>query len=382
MRHWTMVWLPVILYFLVACPILIWSVATFPIHEALPTIGFLAAGLILRSARLNLGGGSFRPTVTAILDASMVLLPIPATILLHGCLALVLSASPRRPLHRTLFNIANFVVLTWVGAALFQYLILVLPATAEFRLLAAALAMLSRFLLNNFFLHVKLASEEGRLVWAALSESLFKDSWASVFLRLVALLILLAYPFAGVWSLAPVVPLMLIFNGVVQFYSQREVLMRQARTDGLTGAYNRSAWDEDAVALASLPGPTMLAVVDMNHLKLLNDKLGHLEGDRAIRDLTHRLSAAVADVGSVYRYGGDEFVVLIPSASKLDSHVIALHRALSEFSRESAVRAIPASASIGIAVAPEDGTTVEELFAVADARMYQHKKSRGLERAE
>ena len=97
---------------------------------------------------------------------------------------------------------------------------------------------------------------------------------------------------------------------------QRRVLQRQAFRDGLTGVLNRLRLDADLSALVQKSvryGRTFcLALLDVDRFKAFNDTCGHVAGDAALRAVADVLSAQVRDVDEVYRYGGEEFVLLLP----------------------------------------------------------------------
>jgi GGDEF domain-containing protein len=93
-------------------------------------------------------------------------------------------------------------------------------------------------------------------------------------------------------------------------------LRAEARTDSLTGCANRFALSEDlarTVSSASRSGVDVsVAMVDLNGLKAINDTRGHVAGDLALQSLVENLSAVLRDADTLYRFGGDEFVVIAP----------------------------------------------------------------------
>ncbi|MHC4414229.1 MAG: sensor domain-containing diguanylate cyclase [Planctomycetota bacterium] len=108
--------------------------------------------------------------------------------------------------------------------------------------------------------------------------------------------------------------------------SRRE-LAKEALTDGLTGIGNRKHFDQELTvrfeqAMADR-GRLGLILVDVDRFKLLNDTHGHPAGDRALTELAGRLREGVQDAGLVCRYGGEEFAIIMPSASRVEAAMTA-----------------------------------------------------------
>jgi diguanylate cyclase (GGDEF)-like protein len=156
-------------------------------------------------------------------------------------------------------------------------------------------------------------------------------------------------------------------------------IRHQARHDALTGLSNREALHDDlATALGGLGDGDRAAVllVDLDRFKEVNDSLGHDAGDELLREIAARL-ADVADGALVSRLGGDEFAVVVPRTNPHEALAIghAMRRAIEA---PWSIRDIPISvdASIGIALAPEDGSDVSQLIRRADVAMYAAKRAR------
>jgi diguanylate cyclase (GGDEF)-like protein len=153
-------------------------------------------------------------------------------------------------------------------------------------------------------------------------------------------------------------------------------------TDDTTGLYNvRHLYDvltRELDLARNRRVPVSLAFLDLDRFKLVNDAHGHLVGSLVLAQTGQRLRELSRAHDLCFRYGGDEFVILMPSTEAEEAlrHVQSLHRALleSEF-RISPGLALSVSASVGVATAPCDGKTVHAVLGAADSRMYAVKTS-------
>ncbi|WP_426390489.1 GGDEF domain-containing protein [Variovorax sp. R-27] len=153
-----------------------------------------------------------------------------------------------------------------------------------------------------------------------------------------------------------------------------------ATRDPLTGALNRRAvLDACGAVFASGRRRMALLMVDLDHFKDINDRFGHQMGDAVLREAVGRMQRAIGDKGLLGRYGGEEFVVLLPDVGKAEAMDIAarLKQNIDEpFPADSPMAAVGSMAvSIGVA-ASESGTGsigVDDVLALADAALYRAK---------
>lgn len=144
----------------------------------------------------------------------------------------------------------------------------------------------------------------------------------------------------------------------------------EVRSDPLTGLQNRRGLDDALAAQFALMSrygtPFSVAILDIDHFKQINDREGHLHGDRILRSLAHLLQESVRETDIVARYGGEEFVVVMPQTD-LEGVCIFAERLRRKVERETSV-----TLSGGVAVAL-DGDSAETLLARADAALYAAK---------
>ena len=154
-----------------------------------------------------------------------------------------------------------------------------------------------------------------------------------------------------------------------------------AHHDQLTGLANRTLFSEhfEQAAGHALRTGTKLAlcVLDLDGFKAINDTHGHPQGDQLLCEVAKRLKESVRSSDTVCRIGGDEFVILFSDLQKTDAVTALIQKTLEcfdpRFNLEGTLHSI--SASIGVAVFPEDGDDFSTLFEHADAAMYFAKES-------
>ncbi len=160
-------------------------------------------------------------------------------------------------------------------------------------------------------------------------------------------------------------------------YRQRyEALLRQTGHDALTGLFDRGRFEREGPRELRAAGegrPTSLLVIDVDHFKAINDRHGHAVGDEALRRIARELDAATRTDDRVYRYGGEEFIVLCQGLPHSAAVLAAERLRLGVSSLSIDDIAEPITVSIGVATAPEDGGDLRALFAVADQRLYRAK---------
>lgn len=158
-------------------------------------------------------------------------------------------------------------------------------------------------------------------------------------------------------------------------------LQDQAMRDPLTGLYNRRYLDEmlqrEVTRARRENYPVSLAMIDLDHFKRVNDTYGHQTGDRLLQLLGAMLQAKARDTDIPCRYGGEEFVLLLPGLSQTIARERAEQwlEAFSALATEHGGREIRTTLSIGLATYPDHATGAEDLIACADRALYQAKNA-------
>lgn len=155
-------------------------------------------------------------------------------------------------------------------------------------------------------------------------------------------------------------------------------VQKGALFDGLSGLYNRRSFNDDLNVLISAQQPISLILLDIDHFKSFNDNYGHLFGDTVIKGIAKRLQSTSRDGITAYRFGGEEFVLIVPNKTLRIARQFAesLRRSLEKLSvkdRRSGKLVGNITASFGVAEW-QLGDTSETLIERADSLLYEAKQ--------
>ena len=170
---------------------------------------------------------------------------------------------------------------------------------------------------------------------------------------------------------------------IIERAHETRLYRKLAYTDELTGAYNRTAFQQDIDSQISVDEqtgervvtPNTIFMFDLNDLKMCNDTYGHENGDKYIKMVSEVLIRVIGIDGRCYRIGGDEFCAIMPTQSQgeIDRKLISIIREVQELDKKGFV--VPISVAVGYAVYDsEHDETLEDTMKRADVLMYQNKQ--------
>ena len=162
-----------------------------------------------------------------------------------------------------------------------------------------------------------------------------------------------------------------------RLYAEAE---EKARVDEITGLLNRRSLDElmatEINRHSRYGGVLSLIILDLDGFKAFNDNYGHPAGDKLLKEIGNVLKAAIRNTDQAFRYGGDEFAVLLPNTPINATSQVA-DRIRRQIPRKTKSGHIAITASLGLASWPADGITPVEIVAAADTALYRAKREGG-----
>jgi diguanylate cyclase (GGDEF)-like protein len=188
-------------------------------------------------------------------------------------------------------------------------------------------------------------------------------------------------------------PVLVVFVVAPLLLLHRYLLLKQqlqvaAVTDEKTGLLNTAGWHEYAVReharvqRRGIGGGFAVLMIDLDHFKRINDTYGHLTGDDVLAAVAVAITGSVRQADTVGRFGGEEFVVLLPGIGRADVLGIAerVRAAVGELNvvistGSGTVRVSGLSVSIGVACHPDAGPTLDDVLRAADAALYRAKEA-------
>jgi len=225
---------------------------------------------------------------------------------------------------------------------------------------------------------IKLADPSARLIEQELNREALQGDFAEFDLGVLITVVVAVNPVLAIFA----VPTVLLCRR----FMMHAQLVAQSRLDTKTGLLNASTWEREAAAEITralrTQSPLALALVDIDHFKAVNDTYGHLVGDKALRAVTDALRSQLRAYDLAGRFGGEEFVVLLPHAREADALSVAERlrahiAAMSIPVGDDIVSGPFVKLTISVGVAALDGASSEltDMLAAADAALYYAKET-------
>jgi diguanylate cyclase (GGDEF)-like protein len=326
-------------------------------------------------------------TTVWVLPAAILLPPVYAAVMALVIFIILRLCVHRGVLHRMVFT-ASSVSISYAAASL---LFRALPSSfagesvgTGFHAFTWAVAVMACYIVGGRLQHfmvvgaVKLSDPKVRIWQLEWNREALQELFVEIDL---GVLITLA---VGVSSALVVIALPTVL--LVRRFLVHPLLMAQSRLDAKTGLLNVSTWEKDAESELSRAvrtrNPVALALVDIDHFKLVNDTYGHLVGDRVLRALAEALTGQSRDYDRAGRFGGEEFVLLLAQtdehdackiAERLRGHIASL--AIPVDDRPDAPT-LKVTISIGVtALGRGESYELTDLLAAADSAMYAAKQA-------
>ena len=225
---------------------------------------------------------------------------------------------------------------------------------------------------------IKLSDPTVRLADLELNREALVGDFAEFDMGMLITLVVAVNPVLAVLA----VPTVLL----IRRFMMHAQLLAQARVDTKTGLLNSSTWEREAeveISRAVRTGsPLALALVDIDHFKVVNDTYGHLVGDKALRAVTDALRSQLRVYDLAGRFGGEEFVVLLPNAREVDAitvaerlraHIAAMSIPVGDDAESGPC--VKLTISVGVAALHGESRELTDMLAAADSALYYAKET-------
>jgi diguanylate cyclase (GGDEF)-like protein len=347
------------------------------------TFAVLCAGVVLGEMlpiKIPRRGNDEELTLSASFALALLLIGGVGPALIAQCVASVIQdVTSRKPYWRVRFNTGQYTLSmaaanAVMGAVAVTSRLAPSHPFASGQLPAMLLGAAAFFVVNQGLVGVAVALYQGVTVRRYFANSISFVLITGGAILMVAPIVLAAVAYSVAIVPLCMAPVVAIYNSI----SRGARSEHAARHDSLTGLPNRAAFHE-AVDSAVLDErvPACILLMDLDRFKEVNDTLGHRYGDLLLVQVAERFRDEIGQDGVIARLGGDEFAVVGPGRSYAGAMELAQRLADSlRVPIELEQMVIDAQASIGIALFPDHGSTVESLLQKADVAMYRAKETR------
>ncbi|GAH01563.1 unnamed protein product, partial [marine sediment metagenome] len=254
-------------------------------------------------------------------------------------------------------------------------------------MLSAYIEKTSKSLLVNFK-QIKKMVAQGKLIMSKLGFFTDKSQWLGVPLRVedkvIGNMVVQTYTNPNRYSKQDIQLMEFVSSQVataIQRKQMEEEMEKLAHFDSLTGACNRgyglSLLERELKFARRRKTPSLLAYIDINNFKDINDSFGHEEGDQVLKEVVILLKSTLREIDIICRMGGDEFLIIFPESSQKDLPIIKerFNKNLIKLN-QTIMKPYKIGFSIGISCYdPNNPQPMDELIRIADNRMYEEKKT-------
>jgi diguanylate cyclase (GGDEF)-like protein len=329
------------------------------------------AGLAALTPLFTVYGPQFTVYDTAaVFVVAAALLAPPAVAALVGLPACVVDSARRRTSIVSLVHNSSAIALAALVTSLLAHDASALPPAPRALALLLALASYAATITaaDALFGYFARGSSRPEVPWAAFAAEAALSSLGVGFAALIA-----TDPWRAPFALAPL--------AFIHRLQHLPALEEEAARDSKTGLLNMRCFERQLERLCAggpeFVEPLSLLVIDLDHLREINNRFGHLAGDAVIGDIAQTIQGHLRPGDHAARFGGEEFVIAIPDIAPADAHAVAARLreavASSLFHASDPPFTSRATVSIGVAHAPEDATTPRELLHAADLALLEAK---------
>ncbi|MDA8442142.1 MAG: GGDEF domain-containing protein [Peptococcaceae bacterium] len=333
--------------------------------------------VLLSTWSINLPSGSNWRPATAIFIAGIFILPTSLTPLVALPGLILITALDRKPLWAYALTLGHVALGLYIGSAVFWLLAPTGLMHFPRAFFAAVVTLCVHIIVNRFIAAANLAYQRRKPLLRQIAAITREVNWGHVNGHLMGLVIAVMYYMEGFWGFSLAALLLVGMYKSASYYNHMYAWQKAAQTDGLTEVGNRTAWEAFYAKLKTRPINGTLIMIDLDNFKTINDNMGHSVGDVVLKEVGIILRSNVRKSDKIFRYGGDEFILFFPHEREDDGWVAErVNTITSEIRQKCKTYSYGAGASVGTAFLSAEVNNVDEILALADARMYKAKHMR------
>lgn len=354
----------------------VWQLSTVPMNLSLQLFIFMVFGIVAecfehyyedRHTALTLGAANsffmlmFFPFSAVALSCILSVLALTYMRKKRGLLERILN-------EKTIYNMATYVIFNYTTYLVIKWL--------DINIQEDAILLGVLVLFQNTLNGIMVCTVQSLAMNKSMFGNLFKDTLMYyIYMLILSLMLVYNYYYIGFWTVAGIYSIFLAVQSSVQLEVDNKIKGEKIFRDSLTGVYNREFFIRTIEAKLKAKRKFTILMLDVDEFKEINDKYGHLAGDRALQEFVNKIKKMLRKEDFLYRYGGDEFAIIVSDGDaaaavekKLYARKIVIHH-------KEAVIEIRFSTGIYNCTGREP--TYETIFEKVDAAMYEAKQKGG-----